>query len=56
VLVLGLSGSLRRDSYNSALLRHAGDLFEAEGAEFEIYDGLRDIRARAEPPCVTTLG
>jgi chromate reductase len=41
--VLGISGSLRRDSYNTALLRHAGDLFEAEGAEFEIYGGLRDI-------------
>jgi chromate reductase, NAD(P)H dehydrogenase (quinone) len=41
--VLGISGSLRRDSYNTALLRHAGDLFAAEGAEFEIYDGLRDI-------------
>jgi chromate reductase len=41
--VLGISGSLRRDSHNSALLRHAGELFEAEGAEFEIYDGLRDI-------------
>ena len=41
--VLGISGSLRRDSYNTALLRHAGDLFEAEGAEFEIYDGLRDV-------------
>ena len=41
--VLGVSGSLRRDSYNTALLRHAGDLFEAEGAEFEIYHGLRDI-------------
>jgi chromate reductase len=41
--VLGISGSLRRDSYNSALLRHAGELFEAEDAEFEIYDGLRDI-------------
>src|ERR1700730_16829940 len=41
--VLGVSGSLRRDSYNTALLRHAGDLFEAEGAEFEIYPGLRDI-------------
>src|SRR4029077_15262785 len=41
--VLGISGSLRRDSYNTALLRHAGDLFEAEGAEFEIYRGLRDI-------------
>lgn len=43
--VLGISGSLRRDSYNTALLRHAGELFEAEGAEFEIYDGLRDIPA-----------
>ena len=41
--VLGISGSLRRDSYNTALLRHAGDLFEADGAEFEIYDGLRDV-------------
>jgi chromate reductase len=41
--VLGISGSLRRDSFNSALLRHAGELFEAEGAEFEIYDGVRDI-------------
>jgi chromate reductase, NAD(P)H dehydrogenase (quinone) len=41
--VLGISGSLRRESYNTALLRHAGDLIEAEGAEFEIYDGLRDI-------------
>jgi chromate reductase len=41
--VLGISGSLRRDSHNTALLRHAGELFEAEGAEFVIYDGLRDI-------------
>jgi chromate reductase, NAD(P)H dehydrogenase (quinone) len=41
--VLGISGSLRGASYNTALLRHAGDLIEAEGAAFEIYDGLRDI-------------
>lgn len=41
--VLGISGSLRRDSHNTALLRHAGELFEAEGAEFELYDGLRQI-------------
>ena len=41
--VLGISGSLRRDSYNSSLLRHAGELFEDEGAEFEIYDGIREI-------------
>jgi chromate reductase, NAD(P)H dehydrogenase (quinone) len=44
VRMLGISGSLRRDSYNTALLRHAGELFEeAEGVEFVIYDGLRDI-------------
>lgn len=41
--VLGISGSLRRDSYNTKLLRHAGELFEAEGAKFEIYDGLKGI-------------
>jgi chromate reductase, NAD(P)H dehydrogenase (quinone) len=41
--VLGISGSLRRDSHNTSLLRHAGELFEAEGAEFEIYDGLREL-------------
>jgi chromate reductase len=41
--VLGISGSLRRNSYNTALLRHVGDLFEAEAEEFEIYLGLRDI-------------
>ena len=41
--VLGISGSLRRESYNTALLRHAGELIEAEGAEFELYDGLRTI-------------
>ena len=41
--ILGISGSLRRDSYNTALLRHVGGLFEAEGAQFELYTGLRDI-------------
>ena len=41
--VLGISGSLRRDSYNSALLRHAGEMFEDEGVEFELYDGLKDV-------------
>jgi chromate reductase, NAD(P)H dehydrogenase (quinone) len=46
--VLGISGSLRRDSHNTKLLRHAGELFEAEGAEFVIYDGLRDIPAYDE--------
>ena len=46
--VLGISGSLRRDSYNAALLRHVGELFEAEGAEFEVYPGLREIPAYDE--------
>jgi len=41
--ILGISGSLRRDSYNTALLRHAGELFEAECAQFMLYTGLRDI-------------
>jgi len=41
--VLGISGSLRRDSYNTTLLRNVGEVLEAEGAHFEIYDGLRDI-------------
>ena len=41
--VLGISGSLRRDSHNTQLLHAAGELFEAEGAEFEAYDGLKQI-------------
>ena len=41
--VLGISGSLRRDSYNTQLLRHAGELFEHEGVEFELYDRLKDV-------------
>ena len=46
--VLGISGSLRRGSFNTALLRYAGALFEAEGAEFEVYEGLRDLPAYDE--------
>jgi chromate reductase len=46
--VLGISGSLRHGSFNTALLRHAGELFEAECTEFEIYDGLRDLPAYDE--------
>jgi chromate reductase, NAD(P)H dehydrogenase (quinone) len=41
--VLGISGSLRRGSHNTALLRHAGELLEAEGAQFSIYDGWREV-------------
>jgi chromate reductase, NAD(P)H dehydrogenase (quinone) len=39
--VLGISGSLRRDSHNTKLLRTAGEMFEAAGAEFEIYPDLK---------------
>jgi chromate reductase, NAD(P)H dehydrogenase (quinone) len=46
--VLGISGSLRCGSFNTALLRHAGELFKAECTEFEIYDGLRDLPAYDE--------
>src|SRR3954451_18034803 len=41
--VLGISGSLRRDSQNTKLLRAAGELLEAEGADFVLYDGLKDV-------------
>jgi chromate reductase len=40
--VLGISGSLRRDSYNSHLLRAAADLLPP-GAELEVYEGLKAI-------------
>jgi chromate reductase len=41
--VLGISGSLRRDSHNTMLLRAAAELLEAEGAELVIYDGLKAV-------------
>ena len=41
--VLGISGSLRRDSHNTRLLRAAGELVQEHGAEFEIFDGLKAI-------------
>jgi chromate reductase len=40
--VLGISGSLRRDSHNTELLRAAASLLPS-GTEFEIYDGLRYV-------------
>jgi chromate reductase, NAD(P)H dehydrogenase (quinone) len=40
--VLGISGSLRRDSHNTELLRAAASLLPS-GVEFELHDGLRDI-------------
>jgi chromate reductase len=40
--VLAVSGSLRRDSYNTQLLRVVEELAPA-GVEVELYDGLRDV-------------
>ncbi len=40
--VLGVSGSLRADSYNTRLLRGAAGLMPA-GVELELWDGLRDV-------------
>jgi chromate reductase len=45
--VLGISGSLRRDSHNTELLRAAATLLPS-GVEFELYDGLKDIPAYSE--------
>ena len=41
--VLGVSGSLRRDSHNTKLLRAAGEVVERHGAEFELFNGLKAI-------------
>jgi chromate reductase, NAD(P)H dehydrogenase (quinone) len=43
VRVLGISGSLRRDSHNTALLRAAGELVEEQGVEFKVFEGLKAI-------------
>jgi chromate reductase, NAD(P)H dehydrogenase (quinone) len=40
--VLAISGSLRRDSYNTKLLRAAEELL-APGVELELYEGLKEI-------------
>ena len=40
--ILGISGSLRRDSHNTSLLRAAAKLLPP-GVELELYEGLRDL-------------
>ncbi|MEV0149464.1 MULTISPECIES: NADPH-dependent FMN reductase [unclassified Nonomuraea] len=40
--ILGISGSLRAESHNTALLR-AAQKFTPHGVNVEIYDGLRDL-------------
>jgi chromate reductase len=42
VRILGISGSLRRGSHNTALLRAAADALPP-GVELEIYEGLREV-------------
>lgn len=55
--ILAISGSLRRDSHNSALLRAAADLLPS-GVEMTIYDRLEEIppfnedRLDPRPPAV----
>ena len=59
--ILGLSGSLRRDSHNTNLLRAAAKVLPP-GIELEIYDGLRelppydaDLDAEPAAPAVAAL-
>jgi len=40
--ILGISGSLRRDSQNTALLRAAAELLSPD-VEFVLWDGLKDV-------------
>jgi chromate reductase, NAD(P)H dehydrogenase (quinone) len=42
VRILGISGSLRRGSYNTQLLRAAGELLPP-GVELELWDGLKSV-------------
>jgi chromate reductase, NAD(P)H dehydrogenase (quinone) len=41
--VLGISGSLRRDSHNTELLRVAGEMFERYDVQFEVYEDLKQV-------------
>jgi chromate reductase len=45
--ILAISGSLRRDSHNSSLLRAAGDLLGPDDT-LELWEGLRDVPPYAE--------
>jgi chromate reductase, NAD(P)H dehydrogenase (quinone) len=60
--VLGISGSLRRNSHNAKLLRAAGELVLQHGSEFELFQGLKAIPPYDEdddigdgPPAVADL-
>jgi len=45
--ILGISGSLRRDSHNTALLRAAAELVPPED-ELVVFDGVKDVPAYDE--------
>jgi chromate reductase, NAD(P)H dehydrogenase (quinone) len=51
--VLGISGSLRRESHNTALLRAAAELLPA-GVELELWDGLKAVPPYDEDDDVET--
>ena len=58
--LLGISGSLRRGSYNSVLLEAAAAALECSAVEFVVWRGLEDIPAYSEdletaPAPVATL-
>jgi len=50
--LLGISGSLRGDSYNRKLLRAAAELLP-EDVEFELWDGLKEVPPYDEDDDVT---
>jgi chromate reductase len=59
--ILGISGSLRRDSHNTALLRAAAELLPPD-TELVLWDGLRDVPpydqdddVEPAPPAVAAL-
>jgi chromate reductase, NAD(P)H dehydrogenase (quinone) len=61
IIVCGIAGSLRRDSYNRALLRAAQEL-APDGMEIRIFDSLAevppynaDVEAEGDPGPVTAL-
>ena len=59
--ILGISGSLRRESHNTSLLRAAAEA-AGQDVELELYDGLKEIRPMTRtttrssvPPSVARL-
>ena len=53
ISILGISGSLRRESHNSGLLRAAAEEMP-EGVALRLYDGLRDVGPSAATRCASS--